>query len=102
MLIVLAPMDAMSQSDSNNQKSYVARNYKKNNEKPNGATKAVTVKDSDGDGIPDTEDLCPDIPGHASSKGCPDSDGDGIPDFEDDCPNVYGLAKYKGCPDRNT
>ncbi len=28
-----------------------------------------------------------------------DTDGDGVPDAEDDCPNVAGLASLKGCPE---
>lgn len=58
-------------------------------------------KDSDGDGIPDAEDDCPEEPGVADDNGCPkkDSDGDGIPDEKDDCPDIAGLEKYNGCPD---
>jgi hypothetical protein len=55
--------------------------------------------DSDNDNILDTEDECPNIPGPASTKGCPDSDGDGIPDHLDGCPTVAGFAQFKGCPD---
>ncbi|MGR0479883.1 MAG: thrombospondin type 3 repeat-containing protein [Candidatus Electronema sp. V4] len=42
------------------------------------------LTDTDGDGIPDSQDPCPDNP----SPDCtpPDSDGDGIPDDEDPCP----------------
>jgi outer membrane protein OmpA-like peptidoglycan-associated protein len=94
---VFASNEAIAQSDSYNRKFNVVGDQKKSSGK-SGET-ANPVKDSDGDGIPDSEDLCPDIPGNASAKGCPDSDGDGIPDYEDDCPNVSGLAKYKGCPD---
>ena len=32
-------------------------------------------------------------------NGCPDSDGDGVADPNDACPDVAGLAKFKGCPD---
>ena len=95
-LIVFVSKDAIGQ-DPQSRRSYVAKNQKKSNSKSGEAVNVV--KDSDGDGIPDSEDLCPDIPGTASAKGCPDSDGDGVPDFEDDCPNVPGLAKYEGCPD---
>lgn len=56
-------------------------------------------KDSDGDGVYDKNDNCPDVPGLAEFNGCPDSDGDGIPDKEDDCPNKAGLAEFNGCPD---
>ena len=58
-------------------------------------------KDSDGDGILDHEDDCPEKPGPLENKGCPkkDRDKDGIPDDEDECPDVPGLAKYAGCPD---
>ena len=55
--------------------------------------------DRDGDGVPDYKDDCPDEPGLAKFNGCPDKDGDGIPDKDDDCPDVAGLAKFKGCPD---
>lgn len=55
--------------------------------------------DSDGDGIPDYKDECPNEPGPAVYNGCPDTDGDGIPDKDDECPNEAGLAKFNGCPD---
>jgi len=55
--------------------------------------------DRDGDGVPDYKDDCPDEPGEARFDGCPDSDGDGIPDKDDDCPETPGLAKFNGCPD---
>lgn len=55
-------------------------------------------KDRDKDGVPDTEDGCPTLPGTALSKGCPDKDGDGIPDNVDKCADVAGVAAYKGCP----
>ena len=55
--------------------------------------------DSDGDGIIDSEDNCPEIPGIELFDGCPDSDADGIMDSEDSCPNVAGILKFSGCPD---
>jgi len=55
--------------------------------------------DRDGDGIPDYQDDCPDEPGDASLNGCPDKDGDGIADKDDECPDTPGLKKFKGCPD---
>jgi len=54
--------------------------------------------DHDRDGIPDSVDACPTIPGLKEYDGCPDSDGDGIPDNKDKCPRVPGIAKYNGCP----
>ena len=56
-------------------------------------------KDTDGDGIYDKDDECPDVAGLAQFNGCPDSDGDGIQDSKDACPQVFGLAAYEGCPD---
>jgi len=56
-------------------------------------------KDTDGDGIYDKYDECPDEPGLEEFNGCPDNDGDGIPDKDDACPNTPGLAKFNGCPD---
>ena len=55
--------------------------------------------DSDGDGIADNTDACPDVAGVAAANGCPDSDGDGIADGQDACPTVAGLANFQGCPD---
>ena len=55
--------------------------------------------DTDGDGIIDGSDACPDVFGLAALNGCPDTDGDGIADKDDACPNVKGLASFKGCPD---
>ena len=56
-------------------------------------------KDTDGDGIFDKDDACPEVPGLEAFNGCPDSDGDGIEDSKDDCPNEAGLAEFNGCPD---
>jgi outer membrane protein OmpA-like peptidoglycan-associated protein len=55
--------------------------------------------DTDGDGIQDSEDACPEVAGLAALKGCPDTDGDGIADKDDACPEVAGLAALNGCPD---
>jgi len=55
--------------------------------------------DTDGDGIPDHLDECPDVAGLPEFNGCPDTDGDGIPDHLDECPTVAGLAEFNGCPD---
>ena len=57
--------------------------------------------DKDNDGIADKDDLCPDISGLAEFKGCPDTDGDKIPDKEDACPSAAGKAELKGCPDKD-
>ena len=56
--------------------------------------------DTDKDGIIDSLDKCPTVPGVAKYDGCPvpDTDKDGINDEEDKCPTVPGLAKYQGCP----
>ncbi len=56
-------------------------------------------KDSDGDGVPDKEDLCPEVKGLVELMGCPDADGDGIADKDDACPNAKGLEAFNGCPD---
>lgn len=64
------------------------------------AKPAPKVVDTDGDGIADPNDKCPDKAGTAAYLGCPvpDSDGDGINDENDKCPNLVGTAKYAGCP----
>jgi outer membrane protein OmpA-like peptidoglycan-associated protein len=58
----------------------------------------VVILDTDGDGVVDSLDRCPDVPGLADLMGCPDKDGDGIADDDDKCPETPGLAKYGGCP----
>ena len=55
--------------------------------------------DTDGDGIYDKDDACPEVAGLEAFNGCPDSDGDGIEDAKDDCPNTPGPKEYNGCPD---
>ena len=49
------------------------------------------MRDSDGDGVPDRIDECPDTPQGVvvDPVGCPvDSDGDGVPDYIDECPDT--------------
>ena len=64
-----------------------------------GLEKFNGCPDSDGDGIQDSADSCPDVAGLAEFNGCPDTDGDGFPDKEDLCPTVAGLEQFNGCPD---
>ena len=64
-----------------------------------GLTIKFGGKDSDGDGVYDKFDICPDVAGLAEFNGCPDSDSDGIQDSEDTCPNQAGSAEFNGCPD---
>jgi outer membrane protein OmpA-like peptidoglycan-associated protein len=61
------------------------------------------LKDSDGDGVPDSRDMCPNTPLNVKVDefGCPlDSDGDGVPDYLDKCPNTPTGVKVDatGCP----
>tara|TARA_B110000046_G_scaffold18788_1_gene17926 strand:+ start:22594 stop:23913 length:1320 start_codon:yes stop_codon:yes gene_type:complete len=56
-------------------------------------------KDTDGDGVYDKKDACPEVVGLVEFNGCPDADSDGIKDSDDACPNVAGLAAMNGCPD---
>ncbi|MFH2007308.1 MAG: OmpA family protein [bacterium] len=68
-----------------------------------------SFKDSDGDGVPDERDKCPDQKedkdGFEDDDGCPDPDNDkdGIPDKLDKCPNQpEDFDKFQdddGCPD---
>ncbi|HQS55665.1 MAG TPA: outer membrane beta-barrel protein, partial [Sediminibacterium sp.] len=61
---------------------------------------AAAPVDTDSDGIVDSLDKCPTVPGVAKYAGCPvpDTDKDGVNDEQDKCPTVPGLAKYAGCP----
>lgn len=60
------------------------------------------VVDTDNDGVPDTQDLCPTVAGVPGLNGCPDADGDGVTDGDDKCPNTPGLSQFAGCPDTDS
>ena len=74
-----------------------------------GWTGTLATKDSDNDGIPEKEDLCPNEPedkdGFQDQDGCPelDNDEDSIYDAVDKCPNLAedrdGFQDEDGCPD---
>ena len=63
-----------------------------------GLTFKFGGKDTDGDGIYDKDDACPEVAGLKSLGGCPDADGDGITDKSDKCPDVKGPKENAGCP----
>ena len=72
-------------------------------------TPGASVPDSDGDGVDDSKDKCPneaeDKDGFSDDDGCPDpdNDNDGILDGADRCPNEAetrnGYRDDDGCPD---
>ena len=64
-----------------------------------GLTFKFGAKDTDGDGIYDKYDACPEVAGPKEFNGCPDTDGDKIIDKDDACPTEAGLAALNGCPD---
>jgi outer membrane protein OmpA-like peptidoglycan-associated protein len=64
-----------------------------------GLTFKFGGKDTDGDGIYDKDDACPEVAGPKEFNGCPDTDGDKIIDKDDACPDVAGLPEFNGCPD---
>ena len=68
-----------------------------------GESAAPAPRDSDGDGVTDDLDKCPDTPKGVvvDADGCPvDSDGDGVPDYLDKCPDTPRCAAVdaNGCP----
>ncbi len=70
-----------------------------------GEVSPYPLRDSDGDGVPDINDQCPDTPPGVpvDERGCelpPDSDGDGVLDDRDACPDTPpGVAvDERGCP----
>jgi OOP family OmpA-OmpF porin len=64
-----------------------------------GLTFKFGAKDTDGDGIYDKDDACPEVAGLKQFNGCPDTDADGIEDSKDKCPTIAGPAEFQGCPD---
>ena len=67
--------------------------------KPKKRVSKPKIIDSDGDGIRDSMDKCPNIRGVISGDGCPDEDKDGIIDSRDSCPRAPGSERFSGCPD---
>jgi len=70
---------------------------------PVAAAKVEVPKDSDGDGVFDDKDECPNTPKGVAvdERGCPlDSDKDGVPDYRDKCPDTPVGVKVDqdGCP----
>ena len=72
-------------------------------------TEPAAPADTDGDGITDDKDKCPneaeDMDQFEDEDGCPDADNDkdGIPDTSDKCPNkaesMNGVDDTDGCPE---
>lgn len=56
------------------------------------------------DKLNDTTDNCPEAQGLSAPETQveKDTDGDGIPDSEDACPTVAGVASNHGCPEKKT
>lgn len=74
-----------------------------------GIAYSPTSPDQDGDGIPDDEDICPELAedhdGYDDADGCPDfdDDNDGVGDEQDRCrdteEDLDGFQDDDGCPD---
>jgi len=74
-------------------------NISKEDKKAARLKRKLSRRDSDGDGVNNYEDKCPDVAG--AIKGCPDTDGDGVSDNFDMCPKLVGEPDLFGCPDRD-
>jgi|GEM_PF-3815552 len=64
-----------------------------------GSSGGEDARDRDDDGIPDSEDDCPEE--YGTIRGCPDTDEDGIPDYQDKCPLQKGSLEKNGCPEQD-
>ena len=84
--------DDFSLFQPNNRKQESAASGSPQNSNP------IIGTDRDHDGVPDTQDKCPDVWAQ-TPMGCPDADNDGIQDAEDQCQYLAGEAKWMGCPD---
>ncbi len=60
----------------------------------------IPLVDTDCDGLVDSIDKCPTVPGPARNEGCPilDRDHDGVMDEVDKCPDEPGEPCDQGCP----
>lgn len=66
------------------------------------ANAMAQAPDTDGDGVLDRDDHCPQVRGLSTNWGCPvhaDRDGDLVPDEDDRCPDQPGLGSNGGCPE---
>ena len=73
-----------------------------------GVRYSTRTIDSDGDGIDDSADDCPEKAGPVANRGCPgsgvdrDRDRDGVVDRLDKCPDQAGPPENGGCPDADS
>ena len=98
LLSFLASQNSFAQPEKSNIKD--SKLIKKDIPDTSSETVIKKQPDSDGDGIIDSLDKCPDEKGVIQYDGCPmpDTDNDGIADDLDECPTEPGLIKNKGCP----
>ncbi len=64
-------------------------------------TNVYGCPDTDRDSLIDLDDRCPDLAGTLANKGCPDTDGDSLVDLDDRCPTLPGKPEQAGCPDQD-
>lgn len=101
-----ARLDAIENGMKDDDNDGVANYLDKDNNTPEGATvntkgeEVEVMVDTDGDGVADEYDACPETAGLFSANGCPDADGDGVADDKDNCPNEAGVASEGGCPSK--
>ncbi|GAX61151.1 outer membrane protein [Candidatus Scalindua japonica] len=82
--------------------SVTAEEIATNEEMADFIRKVFLARDSDGDGVPDDADKCPDTPPgiKVNAFGCAvDSDGDGVADDKDRCPGTPrgAIVDNRGC-----
>src|SRR5688572_12386171 len=108
-VFTLIPKESLASATTTNYKSSLADTdgdgVKDKKDKCPDTPKGVNVDaagcplDGDKDGVADYVDKCPKAQGTSAMSGCPDTDKDGISDKEDSCPDVPGIARFTGCPD---
>jgi len=100
LVVTLIVVSRTGDSNSTEEGSALSSDTTVQEENPKTPEVYEEFSDSDGDGVEDSDDECPNKKGPKKNNGCPlkDYDGDGTPDADDNCVYEYGPISNYGCP----